>query len=311
MPSKKELVNKLVEAGMPAVEADKFVTKCIETHTAKYGDELKALKYAELMVNKALINLKSRDYDVVEGICCGYSEIIDVNGGMIRKALDMYQQDKNKALLENYVTIDANGNPVPLDYRATIRGKPNPNYGKPLESRYIQDVTFLVDGKIMIARLEDPSVAFSTYSIYEFGAKRSQNGKFLYLVDSRPVQKIGVESPDTVYDMFMRAAVNDESFVEIAEIDEIEPFKYVISYGEVISKKSGDKYSLYWVDNIENPRGEPIVVRTICNNEAEEGNPVAFMGKLFKNERGITVRASAFVHLPVIDEGFIDMTEVF
>jgi len=227
MPSKKELVNKLIEAGMPAVEADKFVTKCINSHVTKYNDELKALKYAELMVNRALMNMKKRNYEVYEGICVGYSEVVDVNGGMIRKCLEIYQQDKNKALLENYVTVDATGNPIPLDYRSTIRGKPNPNYGKPLEHRYIQDVSFLIDGKLRIVRLEEPSVAFSTYSIYEFGAKAGN--AFLYLVDSRPVQKIGVESPDTVYDMFMRAAINEPNFIEIADIDEVDQYKYIIS----------------------------------------------------------------------------------
>jgi len=49
----------------------------------------------------------------------------------------------------------------------------------------------------------------------------------------------------------------------------------------------------------------------VCNDEVEEGNSVAFMGKVFKNEKGVSVRASALVHSPVIDEGFIDMTEVF
>jgi len=311
VPSKKELVNKLIEAGMPAVEAEKFVENKIEAHMAKYGDELKALKFAELMVNKAIRNMSSKKYTVYEGICIGYSEIVDINAGMIKKALNMYAEDKNKAILEGYVTLDGEGNPIPLDYRTQIGNKPNPNYGKPLQSKYVQEVAFIIDNKIKIVKMEDPSFAFRTYKIYEFAGNESKDGRYIYITKERPIRDIGVESRDVVYDLALRAAAGDEWFCTVTDMDIITNYHHVVSYGNVVDILRKDNYTLYFVDDYENPRGEPIAVRAICNDDIEEDQEVVFVGKVRKWDDRITVHACGLVNNPIIDEDFIDLTEVF
>ncbi len=77
-----------------------------------------------------------------KALIIGYSPTRDLNTRIRETALQMYREDPEKAVIEGYVKVEA-GQPIPLDWRRELGGKPNPMYGKPLQPAFARTVVGL------------------------------------------------------------------------------------------------------------------------------------------------------------------------
>jgi len=102
--------------------------------------EERALQRTRLSLKRA--TRATKNLATYEGIVIGVTDLADFVERMRQKALRLYQNEstRDEAITKGYVSIDG----TPLDYRPTIYGRPNPNYGKPLSGHSFQRDYYII-----------------------------------------------------------------------------------------------------------------------------------------------------------------------
>jgi len=142
-----------------------------------------------------------RKIGVYEGIIVGIGEVVDRFEQMRQRARREWEKDSEKAKLEGFCSEDG----VPLDYRQTIFGRPNPNYGKPLEGSRIQR------------------------ELYGICRKQGEDFAFHKLVAEGSVA-LGLKLPKSFEPVRFKVGER-KNFLSVLEITKFEPL--AVSFGDV------------------------------------------------------------------------------
>jgi len=165
----------LRELGLDDATIDAKWNEYLKNASMRFKDEF-VIKKRALANLKRLLYRVSKLHDVV-GLCIGVSPKIDLIALMRKKAQLIWEQNPERAISEGIT--DEEGNP--LDYRPTIFGRENPNFGKPLPEdahEYRRSYYFLnANGEIieLQARDEQTKLVCEVGKWYKF--KASLRGK--------------------------------------------------------------------------------------------------------------------------------------
>ena len=323
MVSKRELVEALVEAGLSAVDAEKFVTEAFE--------KWKQLKpnledYAIWDLVKTSVKLYSRKLrryggNKYEVLVLGVDQPRDIFDRFKRTAMRMYQEDPNKAILDGYVKVDdATGEVIPLDYRQELPdGRPNPNYGKPLPKRIVRDAivvaTQISENPEVVDRLAVLSGDLPDLEVgkrYTVTARPVERNNVLYLnYVPLGVEEAGVDDPKELYRELINLFNENDILIDLKTIENCEGYELVITKATVFDKFDTTKGSILTVDDPDNPVGGLTVFCTY-NVECDVGSEVLITGRVIIRNGEHTINAFGVIVNPDTYEQFkeilIDLT---
>ena len=309
MVSKRELIEYLVESGLSAVDAEKFVTEAF----LKWKEIKPNLEeYAIWDLVKTSVKLYARKLRRYGGtkfevLILGVDQPRDIYERFKRTAMRMYQEDPSQAILDGYVKVDdASGKVIPLDYRKTLYdGSENPNYGKPLPTRVVRDAVVIatqvsgdksIAGRLAILSGDLPELQVGRR--YVVTARPSERNDVLYL-NYAPLgaEEAGVDDPRELYKQLIKDLNEMEALVELKSIENCEGYEMIVTKAMVMDSVDTSKGTILTVDDVDNPVGGITVFYNAVVG-VDIGSEVLITGRVIIRDEEPTINAFGVIVNP-------------
>jgi len=313
MVSKRELVEYLVENGLSAVDAEKFVNEAFEKWREAKPNLEEYQIWDLVQTSVKLYARKLRRYGGVkfEVLVLGVDRPRDIYERFKRVAMRAYNEDPSQAILDGYVKVDDDGKVIPIDYRKELSdGRPNPNYGKPLPERIVRDAIVIAnqisgDKAIQnrLAVLSGDLPEFIVGRRYVVTAKPTERNGTLYL-NYAPLgtEEAGVDDPKELYKQLVKDLTDMDALVELKTVESCDGYETIVTKALVMDAVDTQRGTILTVEDIDNPTGG---ITVYCDTivPVEPSSEVLITGRvIFRNDEPTISAFGVIVNPETIQE---------
>lgn len=306
MVSKKEMVEKLVEAGMSVVDAEKHVDAVFNKVKTIYPDKEEYVIWGivSTLVTTHAEKIKSEGGQVFEGLVIAVSDKRDIFASRKRRALAAYRKNKEQAILDGLVKIDeATGEPVPIDRN-----------GRPLPTVMSRDVYMIINGELKIVQ-GDFDCDLEIGKIYSFMGKGGK-GTYIKYSNLKPFEETGVVSPADLWETTYRVLESLGDFralnvVSLSDLPDTYNYSVVATIGIVLEKRYTSKGIVLIIEDFDDPTGTGVTVFADKDYDVNEGNEIIVIGLYYRKDNEMRINAYGIIVNPEESLAVNELKEVF